>query len=494
MPLIFLASAIKSSESKGTFWMSTNMDPEYAYLLNSQNMAEYKIVGHVDHPGTTLQMLGAAVLIVDRILKGQTTVEYRHALLKDPEKYIHKIIKVITYLYVFTLFYCGLLILKTSSSLLTALAFQFSPFLFIQTMWWFSYRLCGEPLLVISALWLICVSYCYYYSLKGFTETKYTMWSGVIVGFGLVTKIVFAPLFFLPFLLLRKAKSRAKLVGWVLLTFLILVVPILDKFNNYTRFIKDIFLHKGHYGQGEKGFMSFEQAEKFINTLWVTNSLMVWIPLLAAVIFVLSFRKKMSSRLQMSSVRLMGSALVSIIILFAMVLKHPDMHYLISGIPVLGLLVMLLVQRSFVFKMAFILLAFSNLKHLNQTYKSSQNLAASISAEWAVQEILLNNKFSACSRVVYSNNSIYNALAFGNHFSTRRYKDDFNSLYPRVYTLASESALKAWDESAYEFKKIKNQNECMVLIAPKEMAASYIEILKLKLLDSGSYNNIYLIN
>ncbi len=42
--------------------MSLNYDPDYTYMLDALNLARMKNIGHIDHPGTTVQAAGAIVL------------------------------------------------------------------------------------------------------------------------------------------------------------------------------------------------------------------------------------------------------------------------------------------------------------------------------------------------------------------------------------------------------------------------------------------------
>lgn len=44
----------------GPFFLAANVDPDYAYLFNGLNIAVGEAPEHTDHPGTPLQLLGAA--------------------------------------------------------------------------------------------------------------------------------------------------------------------------------------------------------------------------------------------------------------------------------------------------------------------------------------------------------------------------------------------------------------------------------------------------
>lgn len=49
-------------KDRGPFWLGTNFDPAYTYLLNSLRLAGLQPPKHVDHPGTTVHSVGAVLL------------------------------------------------------------------------------------------------------------------------------------------------------------------------------------------------------------------------------------------------------------------------------------------------------------------------------------------------------------------------------------------------------------------------------------------------
>src|SRR5262245_51688104 len=61
-PVLFALTVLALKEARGPFWYGKNSDPDYAYLFNSLVVAQVRSPGHIDHPGTTLQVFGALVL------------------------------------------------------------------------------------------------------------------------------------------------------------------------------------------------------------------------------------------------------------------------------------------------------------------------------------------------------------------------------------------------------------------------------------------------
>ena len=52
----------KATKHHGPCFLSNNFDPDYNYLLNSLSLLKWRTPGHTDHQGTTLQLLGAVVV------------------------------------------------------------------------------------------------------------------------------------------------------------------------------------------------------------------------------------------------------------------------------------------------------------------------------------------------------------------------------------------------------------------------------------------------
>lgn len=62
VPTLFVLVTEEISRLRGPFWLGTNSDPSYVYLVNSLALSEGEAPRHVDHPGTTLQLFGAGWL------------------------------------------------------------------------------------------------------------------------------------------------------------------------------------------------------------------------------------------------------------------------------------------------------------------------------------------------------------------------------------------------------------------------------------------------
>ena len=93
LPSIFLLGQSAFVHVAGPYYLGSKVDPDYAYLCNSLNIAVGQAPNHVDHPGTTLQFLGAVVITVAHPFAGKA--EKIDAVLRRPEAHLHWINRVL---------------------------------------------------------------------------------------------------------------------------------------------------------------------------------------------------------------------------------------------------------------------------------------------------------------------------------------------------------------------------------------------------------------
>ena len=84
LPLVIGLAALGIWEARGPFWLGTNQDPTYVYLLDSLRLAVGVPVVHVNHPGTPVLMLGAAGLSLTHA--GSEPEGLVAAVVGDPER------------------------------------------------------------------------------------------------------------------------------------------------------------------------------------------------------------------------------------------------------------------------------------------------------------------------------------------------------------------------------------------------------------------------
>jgi len=127
IPGIILISSFLLDEAKGTYPVNIFYDPDYVYLINSLNVAQLKGVAHVDHPGTSVQIIGGTVIFLKYHLSDQKEGMI-NSVLNNPDEYIRTINKVLIFFLCAAIFFLGLTVYKFSHKIYLGLFLQTSCF------------------------------------------------------------------------------------------------------------------------------------------------------------------------------------------------------------------------------------------------------------------------------------------------------------------------------------------------------------------------------
>ena len=262
-PLILGYFLFEAKMTQGTFNLGHNADPSYVYLFNSMNLAHGYLPGHVDHPGTVLQYLGAVVLRVIYWVDG-TAPTLIEDVMQKPEKYLSAIANVAIFLNVLAMFIFGFLTDKYTKKLWIGVFLQISPLFFIDILVLFVPKVCAESLLLIPVMGISCLSILFWFKDSAFTNNSKYIWAfALLLSFGIITKITFIPFGIIPLLLIASYQRK---MYFILVTFLLLVLIGMPAFFSYEylfAWIKGLWGHSGHYGNGEKKFL--DNTTFFVN-------------------------------------------------------------------------------------------------------------------------------------------------------------------------------------------------------------------------------------
>src|SRR3990172_3131213 len=87
IPLLIGLLSFKLKEAAGPFWLGVNNDPAYMYLMNALYLADHKAPKYIDHPGVTLEIIGAGVIKVLNFPVNSPVMVKN--VLTSPEYYLH---------------------------------------------------------------------------------------------------------------------------------------------------------------------------------------------------------------------------------------------------------------------------------------------------------------------------------------------------------------------------------------------------------------------
>jgi len=345
LPMMLVVTAELLNSTRGPYWIGYNSDPSYAYLLNSLNLAESKEVGHTDHPGTTLQLLGAATLRVSHAVDFSEKENLEVAVLTNPEYYLTVLNVVMITLNVLLLIIIGMVTFTLTQNVWLSILLQFSPFLSTTVLVQGLANVSCEPLLLFacSLLLLILVK-----MVVGESLTKSAHWYmialALVSGFGMATKVTFVPLLIIPLFVLPTLRNK---IGFVFLTGLSVILwtwPIISQYKRIYHWFYSILTHTGHFGAGNVGIIDPGLYFQNLQNLFFGNPLffLIWF-FAAGFILIFSWSSATRKRVwQDTSFRALVAVVVAQLFAVLMVAKHSADHYLVPALSLSGFMLFLM--------------------------------------------------------------------------------------------------------------------------------------------------------
>jgi hypothetical protein len=449
LPACFLAAALILRESAGPFWMWHRIDPDYSYLIDALKILNLTTPGHVDHPGTPVQWLGALVLKASYLTSSSSHII--DTVLADPEPHMHRITLVITWLNAGILLLAGLAGLAVFHSILPALMVQAAPFISTQILK-YGIALKPESLLIFSVMALVIVTLL---ALRpGAMETNrrgFAIAFGVALGFGVACKITFSPLFVLPLFLLGQRKAIFTFAVASLFAFLLFTLPALGAYEQFTDWIVGLFLGSEHHGAGPATIINAENYPRNIYRLFTRP--LFGITFILAVLTLVAVRRR-GEEIPGPELKVLKGVALAQTVMVLMVAKQLSSHYMIpaymltalSGallyriVPALRLGGALTRQRfGHIFPVLLALIAIAQafgVVKMDRQFREMREMALSVD----------NERFSACARIYsYSASSLSFALYDGDFQCKFPFSEQLKQLQPEndfwinIFTSASPS-------------------------------------------------------
>ncbi len=300
LPLVLILISVYLKYSIGEYYLYR--DPSYVYLFNSLNLSQFSGlgVGHIDHPGTTLQMAGAAVIKVFFFLQGQSG-DIVQDVLHRPEHYLEKINIVIVLIISAALYILGLVIFKKTGNIFFALFLQLTP-LCSATIYFDLINISPEIFLILISLILITVLFKYIAVSESSSQNifKYSLIFGLICGFGLATKISFFPVLIIPLIILKSIRNKVFFLLSSITAFILFVSPVIsfDQIIKFTEWIKSIITHTGLYGQGAEDIVNASSFTQNIKKIFLNEPVFTVAYILALVTLIISFLPKIKNKIE----------------------------------------------------------------------------------------------------------------------------------------------------------------------------------------------------
>ena len=510
LPVVIIFLSLYFKSAKGEYYIFRYFDPSYAYLANGLNLAQLNgsSVGHIDHPGTTVQVICAIVIRIVHALNFQNE-DLVQSVFKNPEYYLNYINMAFVFMIAFTLLILGFVIYRLFGNIYAALIFQLSPFFSVIKSYSLT-NVSSEPLLIFITLVFISVTMCYVNEgeITKSKNLKYIIGFGIICGFGLVTKVLFFPLVVIPVLLIRKISNKILFIAFTTIAFLIFVFPAIS-YDNSIRFfmwIKDLILHSGEYGYGEENFVD---KAKFINNF---RKILVYEPsftvpyLLTGIIILLQFFKKYRDTIRSNKyfILLIG-IFITMTIQISIVSKQFALYYML---PVMILSVMTLFIVNSVIKDIFprfyksrnyLYLSLVLIILLIYSAKADYNQIATYRYYNAQCETTLNfieSKYKGTPVVsCYKTSSPVNAIYYGVSYSgfvKDKYDSVLVSIYPDYFFFNTKGNEFRYFNISFVRDKIINYDKLIFQSMDENGILGFVSIIK-KITDKQNiqYKNVF---
>jgi hypothetical protein len=318
------------ASERGPFWLGTNQDPSYVYLTNTLLILDGQPPFHTDHPGTPLQLFGAALFSLKAWADGTEVI---HAALENPEDYLSLGHAALLAASVLALLLSGIWIWRTLG-LSTALIFQSAPVLsplVLRGSLWFA-----PEALLISVTTFLSASILVSVGTRTITrdgkkpcEAPLNILTGVLTATALVCKATFLPLCGLAVLGCRSLTSCIRISVSALIAALALLSPIFSEWERTFQWFSRLATHTGKYGAGSAGVVDLGQFPAHVWNLATAAPLMSFAILLSLMAGLAAWSRRESNR-RLGS--LGGSLILAAMIQLAAVLfvaKHPHPRYLL---------------------------------------------------------------------------------------------------------------------------------------------------------------------
>lgn len=241
----------------GPFYWGDNSDPSYFYIFNFIDVLEKAPPPFVDHPGVTLDLLGAAVMkIFFSAPKGMWLATY----VLQSEKLLTFVWLAMTLLYIGSFIFLGWVILQKSKDRV------FTNLVLLSGLWliaihsfkggWIepiSANVNSDTMMMVAVnLMLLAIINLYFSPQKN--SILHSVMLGIATAFALATKFTAAPFIVVACVMLPRWWQRIAFILITIICFVFLTAPIWGSYGHMVTWLKGLILSREMHGHGSEGF------------------------------------------------------------------------------------------------------------------------------------------------------------------------------------------------------------------------------------------------
>ncbi len=253
LPFFHLFLAMLIHQRFGYFFLNIT-DPAYFHLISGTAMS----MGHLntaynDHPGTPIQIVIALAIRIANLVSNNRDIP--SDVVQNPEYYLFAANLLFNIFFLFVIAFVGVKATKYTKNIWVGILLQlgfFSQIALIRV----TGRLIPEGfmLLPLGLLILLLLRYLYdNHSSKN--QKQYLRYFGLLVGWGIATKLSFVAFIIIPFFILKGWKQNARYLLIVAVAFFLIAFPVLSNLNRFWAWGSSMFIHSGRWGSGSTNFM-----------------------------------------------------------------------------------------------------------------------------------------------------------------------------------------------------------------------------------------------
>lgn len=317
-------------------------DPQIPYMLSSLSPFKGEAYTFIDHPGTPVELAGTFLLALTYPFMRQTGTSFVMTHISDPGMFLGMARTLLVGMSLLTLVSLATRVLRRehwtddlAALSLAVLFFAIYPLAFDQIVSW-SHNSFAYPLGALLGLGVIML----FRDHAGGTWRRRVLLGAVLGMFTaiqiyFVTWLLGAILAAFLFVLLngegmRKAFVVGSQIGLAAIGgFVLSTLPIVEQYGDFARWILAVSSHQGRHGSGAPGFLSIDTAAN--NLLVLVNQakvLFIGLAFTLASLAAAFFRRSSAGRSQPALWACALGFLAQLIVMLALVVKHPGILYL----------------------------------------------------------------------------------------------------------------------------------------------------------------------
>jgi hypothetical protein len=238
-----------------------NTDPDYAYLLSAIDLSRLGKSRMVMHPGTTVQWLSHWVMKARFLVAETDAVDFATSVLKHPQDYLNLLHHAFSMVNIGLLWLLGLFVYRGTRRLRLALLFQSLPCLFAPLAI-SGFRKVSSDIVLLSAClvlaWILLKAVHHRPDEEKIIERfSLAIALGLVLGFGMATKITFAVMALIPLVLIPSLLGKALFLLVTGAVFWLFTLPIFPSIHFFGNFLLRIVTHRGIYGHGPSSLFNW---------------------------------------------------------------------------------------------------------------------------------------------------------------------------------------------------------------------------------------------